>query len=118
MADDNPLPSAIADVIKERHRQITEEHRTAERDDTYLHGELARAAGWYALASVRFAPGATSPHRLPLFEDESYGWPWALPWFKPKDRRADLVRAGALILAEIERLDRNASRSAGPGSAP
>lgn len=117
MADDNPLPSAIADVIKERHRQITTEGRTPERDDTYLHGELARAAGWYAFASLRFAPGTTGPHRLPLFQDESYGWPWALPWFKPKDRRQDLVRAGALILAEIERLDRAAARSTARGAA-
>ncbi len=36
------------------------------------------------------------------------GWPesWASCWFKPKDRRRDLIKAGALILAEIERLDR------------
>jgi hypothetical protein len=29
-------------------------------------------------------------------------------WWKPKDRRRDLVRAAALIIAEIERLDRDA----------
>ena len=33
-------------------------------------------------------------------------WPWAAEWWKPKDCRRNLVRAGALILAEIERLDR------------
>ena len=33
-------------------------------------------------------------------------WPWDAEWWKPTDRRRDLVKAGALILAEIERLDR------------
>jgi hypothetical protein len=35
-------------------------------------------------------------------------WPskWAEHWFKPKDPRRDLVRAAALCIAEIERLDR------------
>jgi hypothetical protein len=38
-------------------------------------------------------------------------WPWSVQWWKPKDRRRDLVRAGALIVAEIERLDRAAARA-------
>lgn len=33
-------------------------------------------------------------------------WPWDESWWKPTNRRRDLVKAGALILAEIERLDR------------
>lgn len=41
------------------------------------------------------------------------GWPWGSSWWKPKDPRRDLVRAGALILAEIERIDR-----ASPPSSP
>ena len=39
-------------------------------------------------------------------------WPWSLDWWKPKDPRRDLVRAGALIVAEIERLDRQPARGA------
>ena len=31
---------------------------------------------------------------------------WGLDWLKPKSPRRDLVRAAALIVAEIERLDR------------
>ncbi len=33
-------------------------------------------------------------------------WPWFAQWWKPGDRRRELVKAGALILADIERLDR------------
>jgi len=33
-------------------------------------------------------------------------WPWDPKWWKPKDRRRDLVRAAALIIAEIDRHDR------------
>ena len=33
-------------------------------------------------------------------------WPWLSSWWKPSTNRRDLVKAGALILAEIERLDR------------
>lgn len=33
-------------------------------------------------------------------------WPWDFQWFKPSDDRRNLVKAGALILAELERLDR------------
>lgn len=35
-------------------------------------------------------------------------WPhsWASCWFKPTNRRRDLVKAAALLIAEIDRLDR------------
>jgi len=36
-------------------------------------------------------------------------WPWADRWWKPKSVRHDLIRAAALIVAEIERLDRGAA---------
>jgi len=39
-------------------------------------------------------------------------WPWAEKWWKPKNERRDLVKAAALILAEIERLDRAAGIAA------
>ena len=38
-------------------------------------------------------------------------WPWAAEWWKPGLRRRNLVKAGALILAELERLDRAAERA-------
>lgn len=74
----------------ERHRQVAEEGYSPEHDDEHDEGQLAKAAAAYALAGLRF--------ELP--------WPWPWKGFKPSDRRCNLVKAGALIIAEIERLDR------------
>ncbi|WP_338138210.1 hypothetical protein [Pantoea septica] len=84
--------TALNDVIAERQRQVSTEGWTPEYDDQYVHRELAKAAGCYAMLNDRYP----SPEE----------WPWAEEWWKPTTARRDLVKAGALILAEIERLDR------------
>ena len=86
--------SALKDVAAERRRQIESEGWTPAHDDEHSQGELAAAAVCYAFTAVR------SPHFL------GHLWPWDGSWWKPKDKRRNLVKAGALILAEIERLDR------------
>lgn len=40
-----------------------------------------------------------------VFKGRYKYWPWSLNWFKPSSPRRDLVKAGALILTEIERID-------------
>lgn len=40
-----------------------------------------------------------------------FSWPWNGRWWKPTNRRRDLIKAGALIVAEIERLDRAEPRT-------
>ena len=89
---------ALQDVAAERRRQIESEGWSADHDDDHAAGELAIAAACYALSSTG---SIISPNT-------ALGalWPWAWHWWKPKDRRRDLVRAAALIIAEIERLDR------------
>lgn len=85
---------ALRDVIAERKRQMTAEGWTSEHDDEYVNGQLAAAASCYALfANMQFV---TTPAQ----------WPWSLNWWKQSGQRRDLVKAGALILAEIERIDR------------
>jgi hypothetical protein len=86
------LSQAIQDIIEERQRQIEKEGWTPEHDDEHWEGDLARAAACYAVAGPNAA--------LPL------NWPWEAHWWKPTDRRSSLIKAGALIAAEIERLDR------------
>ena len=92
------VTAAAADVLAERKRQVTAEGWTPGNDDEYEHGELADAAGCYALSSELFDCAGEPPRP----------WPWPDEWWKPTNRRRDLVKAGALILAEIERLDRAA----------
>ena len=91
------LSDAVKSVIAERQRQQSVEGWTTARDDEYEHGELADAAGCYALSSELFDCVGEPPRQ----------WPWPDEWWKPSMRRRDLVKAGALILAEIERLDRH-----------
>ena len=105
------------DVLAERRRQITAEGWTPERDDTHAAGELAAAAACYAtnasVASRFVANGSVPASRIDAAVgrcEAPPGWPWSSRWWKPKDRRRDLVRAAALIIAEIERLDRAAER--------
>ncbi|HGT2666460.1 TPA: ead/Ea22-like family protein [Raoultella planticola] len=90
--------AAAAAVLAERKRQVAAEGWTPGHDDEYEHGELADAAGCYALSSELFDCAGEPPRP----------WPWPDEWWKPTNRRRDLVKAGALILAEIERLDRAA----------
>lgn len=87
-------PAAV-DVLKERVRQVEGEGYGVESDDGYTDYQLPRAAICYAIK----AAGLPS-HRATLY------WPFPAPAFKPTERRANLVRAAALLLAEIERLDR------------
>lgn len=91
--------AASRDVLAERQRQINVEGWTPEHDDAHTQMKMAEAAAVYALE----AAGWDTKRSYPF-------WPWAWEWFKPTDRRRDLVKAGALILAEIERLDRAAQR--------
>jgi hypothetical protein len=87
---------AALDVLAERKRQIDGEGTVAEMDDQYTSRELAAAAVCYIEAASY--PAGMKPT----------GWPWAAEWWKPTDYRRNLVKAGALLLAEIERLDRAA----------
>ena len=88
------LNSAARDVFTERQRQIRVEGYSLWRDDLYVNNELASAAASYT--SCAGQPRAQTTQ-----------WPWDSQTFKPStDRRRDLVKASALILAEIERIDR------------
>lgn len=87
-------PAAV-DVLKERVRQVEEEGHGIERDDACTDYQLPRAAVCYAIKS-----SGLPPHRATLY------WPFNPAAFKPSNHRANLVKAAALLLAEIERLDR------------
>lgn len=89
---------AARDVLAERQRQISAEGWTPEHDDKFTNGALSLAAGTYALHGP-----------LPTHGNVPLTWPWDHDGWKPSTPRRNLVKAGALILAEIERMDRAAA---------
>jgi hypothetical protein len=97
---------AASDVLSERRRQVTAEGWTPEHDDKHSNFELTLAAVCYALCAARpqvewlWGNGGTPQW-----------WPWAKGWWKPRGARRELVRAGALIVAEIERMDRRSLKA-------
>lgn len=107
-ARDAAPTAAARDVLAERARQISVEGWTPEHDDEHDYGELSRAAAAYAL----FAASTMSAHpgvATMLHRSSSEAWPWEGPSkARASSERRNLIKAGALILAEVERLDRAA----------
>lgn len=102
------LTDAARDVLAERQRQMDGEGWTHEHDDGYDSFQLAAAASSYVANVVSRAwiyVASPDNYRQGSVPDE---WPadWDDAFYKPKDPRGDLVKAAALLLAEIERIDR------------
>jgi hypothetical protein len=92
-AREHPTNAALRLIAEERRRQVESEGYSPDQDDEQNEdGEMAYAAAAYAAASAGdpdaalFWPGGLDPHM-----------------FKPTGETRDLVRAGALIVAELER---------------
>jgi len=98
---------AIMKIVAERVRQIDSEGWTPEHDDTHSHEELALAAAAYCIAEEERRTVSGGLHRAI--------WPWDEEYWKPSpdDRIKELAKAGALIVAEIERLERLAPSKTG-----
>lgn len=91
--------TGIEMFAEERKRQIEVEGFTKEHDgDNYDPNELSSAAACYAMNAGDRMAGDDD-----LF---AYVWPLGLEWWKPtpENRIKELVKAGALLLAEIDLL--------------
>lgn len=93
------LSPAFMDVLAERRRQVAEEGYSPESDAELTDYQLPRAAACYVLAA-----SGVARHKSTLF------WPFAQPMKVAEQRRRNLIKAAALILAELERLDREAEQ--------
>lgn len=116
VAQMDALTQAARDVLAERQRQVSVEGWTLEHDDEHSEGQIAGAAGCYA----RHVNARAWVFGVPGIDDYASqsappAWPWDEIWWKPSTPRRDLVKAGALILAELERMDRAAVRSEANG---
>lgn len=94
-------------IAEERARQIAEEGYYAAHDDAHDRGEMLSAAMCYAsvpLLRLTYKPDAAEDE---ITEVMATKWPWEEEWWKPDpDAVRNLVKAGALIAAEIDRLQR------------
>lgn len=112
-AAEPPLSRALVDVIAERRRQVEGEVWLPSHDDSHRRGEMIMAAvayGTNAAVQIRMAEDGWPAEQIVL-KSEAAGppslWPWSRSWWKPKGgARRILVKAAALLIAEIERLDR------------
>lgn len=92
-------PTGVELIDRERTRQLKVEGYTPHHDQAHTGGELAIAAACYALPDpIRYVGGAA-------FIGPRY-WPWSARFWKPTphNRIHELAKAGALIAAEIDRL--------------
>lgn len=89
---------AVKDVIEERSRQRFEFGFDEDHDDLNNYFSMSTAGAIYALAAASLA----DKDIVERF------WPddWNVSWFLPESQRTNLVKAAALILAEIEACDR------------
>ena len=88
------LGSGAEEIFQERARQLAKFRDQNVKDDTLENGELIEAAICYLRPdAVKFNP----PARWPLGPS---GW-------NPRSKRENLVRAGAFIAAELDRMERS-----------
>lgn len=111
------MKNGIELIAEERARQISAEGWTALHDSQHHNGELAKAAACYAMPRLireREENGTPGLNRYTPVKPFMNIWPWAKKWWKPtpNDRVRELVKAGALLAAEIDRLHRLGAHTA------
>jgi hypothetical protein len=95
-------------IAAERKRQIEKEGYSATHDDMHEHsGQLAAAAITYADTALIQQCWTPDAHEREITDAMVSRWPWEEEAFKPAPEPIrNLVKAGALIAAEIDRLQR------------
>lgn len=88
-----PVHDVLIEVARERRRQIAEKGYSSAKDDRHTDGELVEAAIWYLEEAYDMLETGIS-------------WPWP-NWQTPgRTQKEAITKACALLVAEIERLDR------------
>lgn len=100
----HPISPFMMAAMAERRRQKDDEGWHEEHDDAHSHGELEQAAAAYLLAG-KFVYRDPETGKEQVLDGEGV-WPWDKEWWKPRERRRNLVRACALTVAAGEKFDR------------
>jgi hypothetical protein len=99
------MKTGVEIIAQERQRQIEEEIWSPEHDSTHTDNSLAYAAACYAIPhNGRNIYAGTNGHSNMIRTLWPSSWDWH--WFKPspENRIKELAKAGALIAAEIDRI--------------
>jgi len=98
------MKTGIELITDERTRQIEVEGWTPEHDQEHADQQMAEAAMCYIARTVNMPSGDEySSSSLSDFPPEA--WPWSPKWWKPDSHPVrNLVKAGALLAAEIDRI--------------
>lgn len=91
--------SGVQLIAAERQRQIEQKCWSAKHDDSHDRGELLDAGLSYIFAAINDANDT-------LRNSPPGEWPWSWESWKPEDLITNLAKAGALIAAEIDRIQR------------
>lgn len=116
--------SVLFEIAAEREHQITTKGWTYEHDDEHIDSSLSQVAACYALhetkriyTSRKFPRdvGRSVGENIIIHDIERVPVLWPNSWhgstWGTKDRRRELVIAAALLVAEIERLDRKEGKA-------
>ncbi len=94
-------------ITAERKRQVEKEKWLPSYDDEHNPADLASAGISYALDAVSRLTDKPEHKKEDLEYSAKLYWPWEEKYWKPtKDIVRQLVKAGALIAAEIDRIER------------
>lgn len=101
------MKTGIELIAEERQRQISVEGWTPEHDAAHTDNSIAKAAACYAMPEDE-----RRKYELYTFSESKRWYPrwwpksWSVDWWKPTpdNRIKELAKAGALIAAEIDRL--------------
>lgn len=99
--------SGVELIAEERQRQIEKEGWTSEHDAMHQSEEMIDAAMCYLMSSPDMEINAGTAYVQ--LQAKKAIWPWAIGQFKPSpdNRLKELVKAGALIAAEIDNIINN-----------
>lgn len=117
--DKNKSREVSEEILNERIRQVVEEGFTPNQDDWGYPGKLLKAACCYLWQAKNYVymgyyeKDSSIRNDYYLSTTPLKEWPWADEWWKPKNPRRDLIKAAALIIAEIERIDRTSETKDG-----
>jgi hypothetical protein len=91
------ISAGAREVLNERLRQINVEGWSPSHDDSYQENELVRAAVCYAVDDISW--------------NGKVQWPFNPLWWKNRNKRNNLIKATAMLMAAIDAIDRKRSIS-------